>query len=152
MKKITFTITLSFFFSSAFAQDAHLGIFAGASNYSGDLQSSRYTFKEAHPAFGILLEKEINFHFSVRGALTFARVSGDDKYQKDSSLRLRNLSFRSNITEFQVVGEYNLWDITQRRFTPYVFAGLALFHFNPTALDTNGSRVELQPLSTEGEG
>jgi hypothetical protein len=36
--------------------------------------------------------------------------------------------------------------------TPYVFVGVAVYHFNPYAYDTTGKKVYLQPLSTEGEG
>ena len=38
-----------------------------------------------------------------------------------------------------------------RKFTPYVFAGLGYFHFNPYTY-YNGQKIFLKPLSTEGEG
>ena len=36
--------------------------------------------------------------------------------------------------------------------TPYIFAGLAVYHFNPYTTDTTGKKTYLRPLSTEGEG
>ena len=36
--------------------------------------------------------------------------------------------------------------------TPYVFGGIALYHFNPYTRDTSGTKYYLKPLSTEGEG
>jgi hypothetical protein len=152
LRKLLLAAIPVLFFSAAQAQENYIGIFAGASNYDGELQPVRYTFKEAHPAFGITFESYLTPHIAIRAGLSFAGISGDDRYAKDSSVILRNLSFRSNIVEFQVVGEYQLWDIQQKRWTPYGFVGLALFHFNPTALDTSGKRVALQPLSTEGQG
>jgi opacity protein-like surface antigen len=40
----------------------------------------------------------------------------------------------------------------KKSLTPFVFAGIAGFHFNPSTLDSNGNRVYLQPLGTEGQG
>jgi hypothetical protein len=134
------------------AQDRSIGILLGASNYTGDLQYRRYTFLEAHPAIGIFYDQELNAHLAARGMLSYATISGDDRYGKDSATILRNLSFQSHIVELQANIRYQLWDLHEKAFTPYAFVGIALFHFNPTALDTNGQRVALRPLSTEGEG
>ncbi len=38
------------------------------------------------------------------------------------------------------------------KVTPYVFAGISAFYFNPYAQNPEGGRVFLRPLSTEGEG
>jgi hypothetical protein len=43
-------------------------------------------------------------------------------------------------------------DLTRHRFSPYIFAGVAVYHFDPYAYDTSGNKVYLKPLSTEGEG
>lgn len=72
----------------------------------------------------------------------------------------RNLSFRSNITEISLIAEfYPLnafidWEMRESsppRFTPYIMAGVGYFKFNPQA-NLNGTWVDLQPLSTEGQG
>ena len=72
----------------------------------------------------------------------------------------RNLSFRSNITEVALIAEfYPLyafidWDVRELeppRFSPYIMAGVGYFKFNPQA-NLNGTWVDLQPLSTEGQG
>ncbi|MBC7866639.1 MAG: outer membrane beta-barrel protein, partial [Gloeobacteraceae cyanobacterium ES-bin-316] len=72
----------------------------------------------------------------------------------------RNLSFRSNITEISLIAElyplYAFIDWSMResdppRFSPYIMAGIGYFKFNPQA-NLNGSWVDLQPLSTEGQG
>ncbi len=133
-------------------QDSDIGILFGASNYGGDLQPAQYTFRESHPAFSFLYWKELNGHFNVRGGFSLAQISGDDRYNPKMSTRVRNLSFHSNITEFQVALEYSPVDLYLHRLSPYGFAGIALFHFNPTAVDSTGKRVFLRPLSTEGEG
>jgi hypothetical protein len=37
-------------------------------------------------------------------------------------------------------------------FTPYVFAGVGLYHFKPYTHAEDGTKTFLQPLSTEGQG
>ncbi|MGC4100248.1 hypothetical protein [Ferruginibacter sp.] len=71
----------------------------------------------------------------------------------------RNLSFRSNITEFMAVAEFHPLYIFKKydendqlpRFSPYAVAGVGFFSFNPQAKLQN-RWVDLQPLSTEGQG
>src|SRR5204863_7192304 len=36
--------------------------------------------------------------------------------------------------------------------TPYIIAGIGLYHFKPYTKDTSGNKTFLKPLSTEGEG
>jgi hypothetical protein len=84
----------------------------------------------------------------------YGRVAGDDAKSKADVER--NLSFRSNIFEASSQLELNFLPyITGSKeknyFTPYIFAGLAVFHFNPKA-EYNGEWYALQPLSTEGQG
>ncbi|HVB04208.1 MAG TPA: DUF6089 family protein [Chitinophagaceae bacterium] len=134
------------------AQGNDVGIMGGASNYSGDLQPSNYTFFESHPAFSFMYWRELNGHVNLRTGISFGQISADDRYNPKLSTRIRNLSFHSNITEIQFGVEYHFINMYTHRFSPYIFAGLAIFHFNPTTVDTNGRRVALQPLSTEGEG
>jgi len=43
-------------------------------------------------------------------------------------------------------------DLSKKSFSPYVFAGIAVYHFNPFTFDSTGAKIYLQPLSTEGEG
>jgi hypothetical protein len=72
----------------------------------------------------------------------------------------RNLSFSTKISEVSLVGEfYPLFlfinwasrDDEPPLFSPYLLAGVGYFSFNPqTVLD--GRTVDLQPLSTEGQG
>jgi hypothetical protein len=48
--------------------------------------------------------------------------------------------------------EYNFFDLRSHKVTPYIFGGIAVYHFNPYAYDSTGRKVYLHPLSTEGEG
>lgn len=130
----------------------NVNLYGGFSNYIGDLQSSRYTSSQSNGAFGAGLQYDLSGHFSLLSNLSYGRISAADGYSKQADLRARNLNFESVITEWNVLLEYNLLDLRVHRWTPYVFGGVALFHFNPYAYDTLGRKVYLRPLSTEGEG
>jgi hypothetical protein len=137
---------------SAVAQKKlNLTFFGGFSNYSGDLQEKRFTMDQSHRSFAAGLSYELKPKLLLRGALQFGTISATDKKGKPS-LRERNLNFATNLYEASLVADYSLFDIRDHRITPYVFAGLAAFHFNPYTTDTLGRGIALQPLGTEGQG
>lgn len=134
------------------AQRLLLNLDAGVSNYSGDLQGKRYTFSQAKFQGGLGLGYELSPHITLRTGISLAKVAADDKYSNNSVTRLRNLNFTSNVFEWQLAGEYMLFDLAERRLSPYVFGGIAIFHMNPYTNDTSGNKVYLNPLGTEGQG
>ena len=151
MKKIFFAILLITGFSIANAQDFHLTAFAGISNYQGDLQPKFFTLQQANLAFGVGGLYEVNEKLYIRGNISFGKIKGDDKrYTRNYT---RNLSFSSPITDLHLGVEYDILNSYERKLVPYVFAGLSLFHFNPSTSDSAGlGLVFLQPLGTEGQG
>jgi opacity protein-like surface antigen len=132
------------------AQNFFLNIDAGAANYDGELQQHRYTFQEAHPGGGLGVGYEFNPHFNLSTGFLITAISGADKYSSNIGSQARNLSFNSNIFEWNLRAEYQLFDLQDRSISPYIFGGIAIFHFNPYATDPTGQKVFLQPLSTEG--
>src|SRR5215204_1278342 len=132
-------------------QRFHVTLFGGFSNYQGDLQDRTFTFDQSNGAFGAGIKYDLTSYFSVRTGFKYGSIQGDDKLNKPI-LQARNLSFKSKILEFNLLGEYVFFDLDQNRFSPYVFGGVAVFRFNPYAHDTLGNKVFLQPLSTEGQG
>jgi len=93
-------------------------------------------------------------------AFTAGKIAATDA-QNGPKWFLRNLSFQSQIFEGSLTGEWDFYDITQyenafadqnpKKMTPYLFAGVALFHFNPYTYDQSGKKSYLQPLGTEGQ-
>ena len=136
-----------------FAQNLELGLMAGVSNYQGDLAPSSVAVSvgQTHAAYGGFIRYNVNPFVSAKFNTYYGTISGDDA----KSERPRNLSFRSDVLEFGLTGEFNILGYEpynlQRVFTPYVFAGIAYYRFNPKALH-NDTYVELQPLGTEGQG
>ncbi|HJW17654.1 MAG TPA: DUF6089 family protein [Flavisolibacter sp.] len=149
MRKTLVYFLVSIITLPSFSQ-VRLGIFGGLSNYQGDLTDKPY--KSSKPAFGITASFPVSQRFSIRTGLTLAKIAGADSLSDRPELIIRNLSFQSKITEFSVVGQYDIFNIDDIRWTPYIFGGLAVFHFNPFTYDSSQTKVYLQPLSTEGQG
>lgn len=131
------------------AQNLHLDLYAGAANYLGDLQDKNYTYNQAHFGGGAGLTYDISPRFSVRGAVLFSRLSADDKLGRN---KFRNLNFTTNLSEFQLAGQFYILPLESHSLTPYIFGGIAFYHINPYTYDTAGAKYFLQPLSTEGQG
>lgn len=133
------------------AQDWEAGVFAGISNYQGDL-APYVVAKESHPAFGIFGKKNFSPFFSFALSLNYGRISGSD--ENFDYLKIRNLHFRSDIFEISNQIEFNFFPFTvgfdRKEFTPYVFTGISVFRFNPKAY-YNGQWVDLQSIGTEGQ-
>jgi hypothetical protein len=149
MRKTIVYFLVSIITLPSFSQ-VRLGIFGGLSNYQGDLTDKLY--KSSKAAFGITASFPIAQRFSIRTGLTLGKIAGADSLSDKPELIARNLSFQSKITEFSVLAQYDIFNIDDTRWTPYVFGGLALFHFNPFTYDSTQTKVYLQPLSTEGQG
>ncbi len=137
-------------------KSTEVGIFLGASYYTGDLNPSGHFNRFVKPAGGLLYRINFNSRMSVKAIASYGSVQGDDAYSRSDAHKNRNLSFKSNIMEFAVEGELNFlpFSIGSKKLainTPYVFAGLAVYRFNPQAL-YNGQWYKLQPIGTEGQG
>ena len=101
--------------------------------------------------YGALYYKKL---VGARLEFTYGSVSGNDS-KGTAKRQLRNLSYRSSIKELAVLGEMDLLNFafgpSYHRVSPYPVIGIAWFSFNPRAM-YKGELVELQPLSTEGQG
>ncbi len=156
--KLKLTIPVLFLFPFFLnAQDQELGGFLGVSQYQGDLAQQRVTLSETKPTIGGFYRYYFNAHINFRGSLTYGWISGDDQNYNDNDRwrKKRNLSFWTHILEGSAQVEYNILpyvsNSNNNKFSPFVFGGVALFHFNPKT-EFQGETVTLQPLGTEGQG
>ena len=136
-------------------QDHHeFGITVGIANYYGDLQPKLFPNYGYMPMFGIVYKYFMNPHIGLRFGASYTKLTAADSLSNIPADRARNLSFATNLFEVHGGLEFNFWpvDILKGKVTPYVFGGISAFYFNPYADDTNGARVYLRPLSTEGQG
>ncbi|MCC6288168.1 MAG: outer membrane beta-barrel protein [Chitinophagaceae bacterium] len=128
-----------------------LEAFGGLANYQGELQESGYTFSQAKPAFALGGNIAITDKFYLRGLATLGTIQASDKYSSSLVKRQRNLDFGSKIYDASVTIVYDIFDVLEKRYTPYVFAGVSLYHFSPYTYDSTGTKIFLMPLGTEGQ-
>lgn len=115
-------------------------------------------------AGGITLGALYRDAIGLRLEYTMGSVTAEDKVLekvKETTFGRyeRNLSFKTKISEFMLAAEihpltfFRKYDDEKEpsRFSPYLLAGVGLLSFNPQA-KLNGKWVDLQPLSTEGQG
>jgi outer membrane protein OmpA-like peptidoglycan-associated protein len=123
----------------------------GIANYVGDLIKGSTAFQQSSFSGSVGLNYAIISHLNARFDIGFHNVQGYDS--KDGGAHPeRNLSFRSRIIEFSLAAEYTLLNMDKHKFSPYLFAGIGAFHFNPRAYYGAGGTHGLRELGTEGQG
>jgi hypothetical protein len=152
MKKTSFLVGLLSMGAFAFSQNIHVGIFGGLAAYQGDLTDRIIPKKVTNGAIGVTVNYELTPQIMLRGGFTYSVVGGADRFASDDSMLARNLAFETHLTEFSAIGEYYFFNLDEQKFSPYVFGGVAVFHFNPYAYSGTTDKIFLKPLSTEGEG
>lgn len=151
-KKAILLLFAAFTIVNGYSQNLFLDIYGGAINYGGDLQAKNFTLQRANLAAGLGLTYRLGSHLSIAAAYMHGKVDADDKLSYPP-LAFRNLSFSTSINEGSLRLEGDLWAIPEKRkVTPYAFAGISVYSFNPYSYDSTGKKVYLQPLGTEGQG
>lgn len=133
-------LTLAFCLAAAtmacaqITQRSEIGFGLGTFNYTGDLVRS-YDFGNSQPALTLFYRANISKVISFRASFTAGKLSASDANAPiDAFAVQRNASFDIFLSEVSGVYEYHFldWrdDIRRLRFTPYLFAGLALFNMS----------------------
>jgi hypothetical protein len=136
---------------TVFSQNFHFSGRLGVAGYNGDLKAHSITLSQTHILGSIGMQYDLSEHIAARSYLTFTGLRGDDK-KGTVSMQERNLNFKTKLFEWEVSAQYNIFSLNDKWWTPYVFAGIGIYHYNPYTKDTAGNQVFLKPLSTEGEG
>ncbi|MBL4736428.1 MAG: hypothetical protein JKY18_14030, partial [Flavobacteriales bacterium] len=146
---------------------------AGVSNYLGEIGGTKKAGKgtprknfvadmrldQTKFAVGGWIRYRVHPLISAKAGLTFIRIAAIDSTSDYVNRRVRNLTFRNDIYEFNLQAEYNFYSVhnisprgkTVVDFAAYGFVGGGVFYHNPKAKYL-GSWVALQPLGTEGQG
>lgn len=160
------------------------GVQASTSHYQGDLDDNGFDFwaafesapnrnngnpfKLLRPGFGFSINYHFHPHFFVRLAFSQGWIGAADSFNKDPMRKWRNLSFQSHVTEISAQLVYMIIANDQHprfrpNWSPYIFAGIGVFNFNPRAkpdaawasqypeLFNPNQLYSLQPLGTEGQ-
>jgi len=136
---------------AAAAQNFHFAARLGIANYQGDLQAKSVTFNQAKFLGSLGAMYDLSEHFTARTYFTLTSLQADDK-KGTAAMKARNLNFQTKLWDIELGAQYNILSLNDSWWTPYIFAGVGLFHFNPFTHTAAGDKTYLQPLSTEGEG
>lgn len=149
MKKLLLSLCFSPLLATA--QNFYFSARAGLAGYQGDLKKSSAVFSQMKLMGSIGAMYDLSQHLAARSYLSYGSLRADDK-KGTAIMQERNLNFQTKLLDFELGAQYNIFNLNERWWTPYVSAGIGLFHYNPYTKNANGDRVFLQPLSTEGQG
>lgn len=137
-----------------FKRNTEIGAILGTSYYLGDLNTNH--FYQPSAAAGLIIRRNINKRFCYKAEAMIINIRSDERESEDIIANNRGLHFRSIIYDLSGQIEFNFLPYQPGnplyQWTPFVFTGLSLFHYNPQAEDKNGKWVNLQSLGTEGQG
>ncbi len=141
-----------------------VGVMLGISNYMGSLPYKLIDADEFHFSVGAFAQYNVNKWISVRAMFWYGRISGNEIGDKDPDRARRALNFRNDLFEGSLTFHWHLLKYGTSRgekFTPTIFAGIALYGNNPQARiylydDGNGDPVYLSyrdgAFQTDGSG
>ena len=134
-----------------YAQNFHFSARLGIASYTGDLKPKAISLSQSSLLASLGVRYDLSEHLSARGYATITSLKADDK-KGDAVMQQRNLNFKSKLWDLEATAQWNFFSLNEHWWTPYVFAGIGLFHFNPYTTDSTGQKTFLKPLSTEGQG
>lgn len=140
------------------------GFSLGVSNYLGDIGGKEKTrrdfvadMKMAKTRWNVggFARYKVHPKVSVKLALDYLRIEGDDKLSSNPARNTRNLNFRNDMFDLAVTGQVFFYEDNdlgntyryRNGFRAYFFAGVGAYYSNPKTLD---GAVKLRPLQTEG--
>ena len=146
----------------------------GLSNFLGELGGRNQIgspflwdleLSQTRPAASISYRYYTRQKQAIRLGVTYGVLAGNDNLTEEPFRSNRNLSFRSDIFELQLVYEFHLYreelghvydlrgvkGTKSSRVGLYFFGGIGGMYFDPRA-QFNNQWVQLRPLRTEGQG
>jgi hypothetical protein len=114
------------------AQIHEIGVFAGGSNFIGDVGPTDYIAPNK-PAFGLLYKWNRSPRHTWRFSYMQTRLSSYDSDSDSPARNERDFRFKNDIKEFCAGLEFDFFDFdlhdSEQKFTPYVFAGLSYLRY-----------------------
>lgn len=153
MNRLFLSFAFLITFSFAKAQIHEIGVFAGGSNFVGDVGSMTYINPNEF-AYGLIYKWNKSPRHSWRASVTNVKITGDDAKSNDERRILRNYDFENTIKEVSLGLEFNFFDFDlhdlDRQITPYVFLGLNYTHYKGLFILDHGTSFETRSDSDHG--
>ena len=146
-------IILIFFFITVhvFSQDNEIGIFAGGSNYIGDVGPTTYISPFSYNAStnyvgGIIFRKNFNERISARAKFNYSKIGSSDNWPQTVDYRQqRGKYFKNKIIEFGLGIDFNFFEFdvfeNSLQMTPYVSTGISYFSYDALRYQQTDSKA-----------
>jgi len=130
-----------------------VGMMAGGAGYMGDLNQNN-PLQVSGFSGGAYVKRNFNQYVGIRLNYTYGQIRADDADSYNEQFRQRNLRFKTTLSEFSGLVDFNFFNFNlgggTRQFTPYLFTGLGFLVFKPT-VNVYGEKYRLDRLATEGQ-
>jgi hypothetical protein len=128
---LIFLILLSFNYINA--QIHEFGVFAGGSNYIGDIGSTTFIAPN-ETAFGLLYKWNKSPRHAWRASFLQSTITSRDA-DSDNGMRVeRNYAFKNSTKEISLGLEFNFFEFnlhdSQKKVTPYIYSGLSIVTYS----------------------
>lgn len=119
--------------TSMYCQIHEIGIFAGGSNYIGDIGPTTYIAPN-NLALGLLYKWNKSPRHAYRISYTQSKLTSNDLDSNEASRSQRGYDFENNIKELSLGLEFNFFDFNLHEFgkktTPYVYSGISYTRYS----------------------
>ncbi|WP_104734755.1 type IX secretion system protein PorG [Hanstruepera ponticola] len=138
------TAIVLFFISSQLCQSQthEIGLFVGASNFIGDVGSTKYIAPNK-PAFGGIYKWNRSPRHSFRFSLIYSELEGKDSKSDDPRRVQRNYEFTNQIIEASVGLEFTFFDFDlhtgKNVATPYLYTGVTVAYHDNYYFNSQGN-------------
>ncbi|MTE28203.1 DUF6089 family protein [Winogradskyella ouciana] len=139
MRYLILILISIFFVQTTNAQIYEVGVFAGGSNFIGDVGATDY-ISPNQGAFGAIFKWNRSPRHSFRASVIFSDLEGIDGKSDDPRRRQRGYNFNTSILEISAGMEFTFWDFNLHEIgiqgTPYLYSGITLanhdnYYFTP---------------------
>jgi hypothetical protein len=135
---------------TSFGQIHEFGVFAGGSNYIGDVGKRDY-FSPNDFAYGLLYKWNRSTRHAWRFSYNMASITAKDVESNAPNRKDRGFEIKNRIKEVSAGLEFNFleFDLHQSNyvFTPYVYSGLSAFIYDEVFVVGTESKTDYQSYS-----
>ncbi|WP_461597738.1 type IX secretion system protein PorG [Winogradskyella sp.] len=141
MRYLILIFTSIFFMQTTNAQIYEVGIFAGGSNFIGDVGATNY-ISPNQVAIGGIFKWNRSPRHSFRASIIFSDLEGVDGKSDDPRRIQRGYQFNTSILEISAGMEFTFWDFdlhtTGIKGTPYLYTGISVANHDNYYFTQNG--------------
>tara|TARA_R110002049_G_scaffold213973_3_gene385514 strand:- start:466 stop:1152 length:687 start_codon:yes stop_codon:yes gene_type:complete len=129
MRHLTVLILSILTFQLSHSQINEIGIFAGGSNFIGDVGATNYISPNS-PTLGLIYKWNASPRHSWRASLIYSDLKAKDKQSDDPRRVQRDYNFDSNLLEIAAGIEFTFLDFDlhagEKIGTPYLYTGISI--------------------------